>query len=211
MPVQQPLQVGELGHALRQVVERAVGGVAAIGVVAAPGAAGPVILGQAAAGLGQFGVEGLEPRLGREAGFIDLGDEEGAQGHGGCLAGLVVVEKVVVGRAILVARGLQGHGLSQQQGGGQDVRLGIGLVPGPEGGDEQGFARTDRLGLATAEHVEPDPLQGVGEQPFAATGADGTRAYGGLLILSRANATCGARRRRGGEGAGLPGLARSYG
>ena len=69
---------GEDAGPRRQVVQRGVGGVAAVAVRLAPGAAGLILGRQHAAGVRQLGVEGRESRLGGQGGLIELGREERA-------------------------------------------------------------------------------------------------------------------------------------
>ena len=63
--------------ALRQVVERRVAGVAGVAMFARPAAAGRVVLRQRADRMGQF----AEQLVVGELRFIQLGDEEGPNGH----------------------------------------------------------------------------------------------------------------------------------
>ncbi|MNR23215.1 hypothetical protein D3C85_1402220 [compost metagenome] len=80
--VQQPLQLGELRKAVRQVVDRAVGGVARIMVGLAPRDPGLVLLGHDQAEVEDFLVQFGPAGCGGQRGIINLGREEGAQGHG---------------------------------------------------------------------------------------------------------------------------------
>ena len=61
MLVEQPDQIGEARVAVRQVVERRVGGVAAIAMLLRPVAPGLVLLGEIAAGIGEFGDQRVVP------------------------------------------------------------------------------------------------------------------------------------------------------
>ncbi|MNE11033.1 hypothetical protein D3C80_1037730 [compost metagenome] len=92
--VQQPFQFGELGEAVRQVVDRAIGGVARIVVGLAPFDPGLVLLGHDQAEVEDFLVQ-FGPGGGfGQRGFVNLGREEGAQGHEVAIALLPLWEKV---------------------------------------------------------------------------------------------------------------------
>src|SRR5690606_22062179 len=75
-------QLGELGKPLRQVVDRAIGGIARIVVGPAPFDPGLVLLSHDQAQVQQLLVQFRPPARRGEGGVIHLGREEGARGHG---------------------------------------------------------------------------------------------------------------------------------
>src|SRR5438874_1040201 len=75
--VQRLDQIGEDRIALGQVVERGVGGVAAIAVRLGPSLAGAIILGERAAAM----VELVQQRIVREHALVESGGEKAARGH----------------------------------------------------------------------------------------------------------------------------------
>ncbi len=81
--IEPPLEIGEGGGSAGQVIQRGIGGVAAIALGPTPSLPRKVLSRQHLAGLLKIGVEGREiPRF-SQRGFIEAGDEEFAElGHG---------------------------------------------------------------------------------------------------------------------------------
>ena len=80
MFVELAAQVIKQAVATRQVIERGIGGIALIGLFAAPGLTGLVLIGNLSAGLS------IERRIERKLGAIDLSHEQGFKGCGHGLA-----------------------------------------------------------------------------------------------------------------------------
>jgi hypothetical protein len=76
VPGERAREVGEKGIAARQVVEGGVAGVALVAMLARPAAAGCVVLGKGADGVGEFGEVEVE------VGFVERSGEEVAHGAG---------------------------------------------------------------------------------------------------------------------------------
>src|SRR6185312_1117122 len=91
--VQQRLQLAEYAGPRRQVVERGIGRVPAIGVGLAPGAAGRVLVGQHAAGDFQFGPEIFETRVCAKRRLKDRSREQVTERHWLALAASEAIVK----------------------------------------------------------------------------------------------------------------------